>query len=76
MGQGGAIKAYAVMSKARWPALESFTQGFYANTNLSEMPAERVNETYGGNVERLVALKTRYDPTNLFRLNANVRPRA
>jgi FAD/FMN-containing dehydrogenase len=40
------------------------------------MPAERVNETYGGNVERLVALKTRYDPTNLFRLNANVRPRA
>ena len=37
---------------------------------------QRVNETYGGNFERLVALKTRYDPTNLFRLNANVRPRA
>ena len=63
-------------AKARWPALESFTKGFYANTNLSEMPADRVNETYGGNFERLVALKTRYDPTNLFRLNANVRPRA
>ena len=63
-------------AKARWPALESFTKGFYANTNLSEMPAERVNETYGENFERLVALKTRYDPTNLFRLNANVRPRA
>lgn len=37
---------------------------------------QRVNETYGGTFERLVALKTRYDPTNLFRLNANVRPRA
>ena len=63
-------------TKARWPALESFTKGFYANTYLSEMPAERVNEAYGGNLERLIALKTRYDPTNLFRLNANVRPRA
>jgi FAD/FMN-containing dehydrogenase len=63
-------------AKAKWPALESFTKGFYANTNLSEMPAERVGEAYGGNLERLIALKTRYDPTNLFRLNANIRPHA
>src|SRR5262245_44369594 len=63
-------------TKAQWPALESFTKGFYANTNLSEMPYERVSETYGGNYERLVALKKQYDPTNLFRLNANVRPGA
>jgi FAD/FMN-containing dehydrogenase len=63
-------------AKARWPALEAFTKGFYANTNLSEMATDRVGEAYGGNYDRLVALKTRYDPTNLFRLNANVRPRA
>ena len=62
-------------AKSQWPALESFTKGFYSNTNLSEMPTERVSEAYGGNLERLVALKTRYDPSNLFRLNANIRPR-
>jgi FAD/FMN-containing dehydrogenase len=62
--------------RANWPALEAYTKGFYANTNLSEMAADRVSEAYGGNHGRMVALKTRYDPGNLFRLNANVLPRA
>ena len=37
--------------------------------------ASRLRDTYGANFDRLVALKTRYDPGNLFRLNANVAPR-
>jgi FAD/FMN-containing dehydrogenase len=60
--------------KAKWPALEKFTAGFYANTNLSELPGDRMREVYGGNYDRLLALKNQYDPRNLFRLNANVRP--
>ena len=62
--------------KAAWPALEKFTAGFYANTNLSDMPADRTREAYGGNYDRLLALKKQYDPGNRFRLNANIRPQA
>jgi FAD/FMN-containing dehydrogenase len=62
-------------ARSQWPALEKFTAGFYANTNLSEMPTDRVREAYGGNYDRLLSLKRRYDPTNLFRLNANIDPK-
>jgi hypothetical protein len=61
-------------ARSQWPALEKFTSGFYANTNLSETPTARVREAYGGNYDRLLSLKRRYDPTNLFRLNANIDP--
>ncbi len=63
-------------ARSQWPLLEKFTAGFYANTNLSEIATARVQEAYGGNYERLLSLKRKYDPTNLFRLNANIEPRA
>jgi FAD/FMN-containing dehydrogenase len=33
-----------------------------------------VRSAYGDKYERLVALKDRYDPTNLFKLNQNIAP--
>ena len=38
--------------------------------------AERIKAAYGANYERLVALKNKYDPTNLLRHNQNIRPTA
>jgi FAD/FMN-containing dehydrogenase len=62
-------------ARGAWRRLEPHTRGFYVNELNAEDQGQRVRETYGPNLERMVALKTRVDPTNLFRLNANVEPR-
>ncbi|GMR13940.1 MAG: FAD-binding oxidoreductase [Gemmatimonadota bacterium] len=57
-----------------WPAIEPFTRGFYTNDLEGGITTEVINANYRGNFNRLVAVKNRYDPSNLFRLNANVEP--
>ena len=61
-------------ARETWHKLEPYTDGFYVNTMAGDDPHQRVRSTYGGNYPRLVKLKDKYDPTNLFRLNANVPP--
>jgi len=57
--------------KAWWAAIEPHTTGYYANLDQDKSRAEK---NFGPNYERLVAVKTQFDPTNLFRLNANIKP--
>jgi FAD/FMN-containing dehydrogenase len=61
--------------KNYWAAVEPFIRGFYTNDQDIEAGAAAVNANYRGNYDRLVKIKTKYDPGNLFRLNANVQPR-
>jgi len=61
--------------RAAWKSVEPLTRGFYVNA-MSEEEYKKVDANYGRNYPRLVALKTKYDPGNLFRLNANIVPKA
>jgi hypothetical protein len=61
--------------RAAWKELAPLTSGFYTNLGSDE-PLSAYRENYGANLERLMALKAKYDPGNLFRLNANVPPKA
>jgi len=55
-------------------AIDQGDRAVYANFLADEGP-QRVRDAYpGATWDRLVELKRRYDPTNLFRLNQNVTP--
>jgi FAD/FMN-containing dehydrogenase len=61
-----------------WEAMQPFSSdGVYVNYLGQEADegVERVKAAYGPQTyEQLVALKNKYDPTNLFRLNQNIKP--
>ena len=57
-----------------WTAVEPFSTGEVYVNHLDAEEATRIRAAYGGHYERLVALKNKYDPTNLFRMNQNIRP--
>jgi len=61
-----------------WQAVQPFAAGVvYVNyLEGGEEGARRIRSAYGSGYDRMVELKTRYDPTNFFRLNQNVQPSA
>jgi hypothetical protein len=65
---------HIAITRDHWNALAAFTHSVYVN-DLGADANARVREAYGPRKhQRLVALKRRWDPDNVFRLNANVSP--
>jgi FAD/FMN-containing dehydrogenase len=59
----------------RWTRVRPFSTGrTYINFQTADETEDRVRATYGANFERLVKVKERYDPHNIFRRNRNIRP--
>ncbi len=68
--------AQIAWSRGLRAAMQPFsTGGVYVN-GVIEGDREEVRAAYGARYERLAELKAKYDPTNLFRMNANLRPAA
>jgi FAD/FMN-containing dehydrogenase len=63
-------------SKAYYDALHPHSAGgAYVNFMMDE-GEERIKATYRDNYPRLAAIKKKYDPTNFFRVNQNIKPAA
>ncbi len=63
-------------ARSYWEDLHPYSAGgAYVNFMMDE-GQERIKATYQENFERLAAIKNKYDPTNLFRVNQNIRPTA
>ena len=60
-----------------WEAVRPWSSGaVYMNALGDDEDAKAVRDAYGVNYARLAALKAKFDPKNLFRLNQNVSPEA
>jgi FAD/FMN-containing dehydrogenase len=65
-----------IISWAReyWEALHPFSAGGAYVNFMMEEGEDRVRATYRDNYERLVTIKNKYDPSNLFSVNQNIKP--
>ena len=69
-------KSFRQWIRAAWVRLHPFSTGAtYINFQTADEDDDRVRATYGSNFDRLVEIKAKYDPDNLFRTNRNIRPR-
>ncbi len=69
----GEASTHIEWAQSFWKAMQPWASGAYVNY-LGEEGDERVRAAYGVNYQRLRALKSRYDPSNFFHLNQNIKP--
>ena len=72
--QADALKSWG---RGYWKAVHPFNLGgAYVNFMMDDEAAGLIEATYGENLKRLAAVKAKYDPKNVFRVNQNIRPAA
>jgi FAD/FMN-containing dehydrogenase len=70
--QADALKRWG---RAYWKAVHPFNLGgVYVNFMMDDEADGRLQASYGDNFARLAAVKAKYDPANLFRVNQNIEP--
>jgi len=68
-------EALRTWGRAYWKAVHPFNlEGGYVNFLMDDEVDHRVEASYGENYKRLSAIKAKYDPNNLFRVNQNIKP--
>jgi FAD/FMN-containing dehydrogenase len=73
--ESGADDANRDWVRSAWQALKPYsTGGNYVNFQTEDEADERTVESYRDNYQRLATIKAKYDPSNLFRVNRNIRP--
>ena len=72
--QAEALKQWG---RSYWKAVHKFNPGGgYINFMDADDGEARIKESFGDHYQRLAAIKNKYDPANLFRVNQNIRPAA
>lgn len=61
-------------TKSYWEACHPFSMGGAYSNFMMDEGQERVKASYKGNYHRLLEIKQKYDPSNFFRINQNIKP--
>jgi len=61
-------------TRSYWSALHPYSAGGAYVNMMMEEGEDRVRASYGEHYDRLAAIKGKYDPNNLFRVNQNIKP--
>jgi hypothetical protein len=68
------LPLYRDWTQQYWAALHPYSAGGAYVNFLMEEGEQRIASSYLGNRERLAAIKAKYDPLNIFRVNQNIQP--
>jgi FAD/FMN-containing dehydrogenase len=60
--------------KNYWEALHPYSSGGAYSNFMMDEGQDRVKASYKHNYDRLTQIKKKYDPTNFFRVNQNIKP--